>query len=150
MLLGRILSDTFPRSVPRKHWDAFADQFASIYYQLSSLRFESVGRVGEVPGKETKIEIVPQDDMGPFSTSLKYFYAHRKSQTRYIEADHPDDEQWGKPRGSLNRLFHSWLSRIIFADLSHCAMLTCTTTYLLMKISKSREYSTGLMHKQFI
>jgi hypothetical protein len=43
---------------------------------------------------DEEVHIVPFNGMGPFATSLEYFYALRKSQNRAIKAQHGDDEQW--------------------------------------------------------
>jgi hypothetical protein len=113
-LPGCILPSRFSQSVPQMHWAALASQLASFYYQLSCLRFPRIGSIIGTPGAESKMEIASHSGFGPFSTSLEYFYAHRKSHTRMIEAQHPNDDQWAtaswmmtsKSRASLTGVMH--------------------------------------------
>jgi isoamyl acetate esterase len=82
------------RSVPEHQRDKVADQLAEYYYQLSRLRFDRIGRLWAGRQLHREASIVPAHEMGSFHTSLEYFYALRRSQTRAIRADHAGNEQW--------------------------------------------------------
>ncbi|KAI9826840.1 MAG: hypothetical protein M1832_005779 [Thelocarpon impressellum] len=91
-LPGRHPDNGFARSIPRTAWDKVADQLADYYHQLSRLRFDRIGRISSGPEEETRVGSF--DGMGPFATSLEYFYALRKDQSRAINVKHAGDEQW--------------------------------------------------------
>lgn len=92
-LPGHIPEQSFSKSVPQRRWDKVAEQFADYYFQLSNLRFDHIGSLSSGLDTTDELSIAPYNGMGPFSTSLEYFYRTRKNQTRMIKAAHGHDEQ---------------------------------------------------------
>jgi isoamyl acetate esterase len=81
-LPGRILDSRFSQSVPQTRWDKIADQLADYYHQLSPLRFERIGRISCGLNMDEESYVALYNAIGPFATSLEYFYTFRKSQNR--------------------------------------------------------------------
>jgi hypothetical protein len=93
-LPGHIPNKSFSKTVPQSEWDKVAEQFTGYYFQLSNLRFDHIGSLTSDLNTPSELFIAPYNGMGPFSTSLEYFYTTRKSQTHAIKAAHGNDEQW--------------------------------------------------------
>lgn len=93
-LPGRVRNASLSRSVPEDQHDKVADQLAEHYYQLSRLRFDRIGRLWAGRQLDREACIISAHERGSFHTSLEYFYALRRDQTRAIKADHAGDEQW--------------------------------------------------------
>ena len=94
LLPGRIADHDLKDSIPEEKWTALADQLAGHMYQLSQLRFTSIGRL--LPSNEITTDycISLIDSSEQVTTSLEYFYAHRQKPTRWIKSDREGDDQW--------------------------------------------------------
>ena len=93
-LPGHVPDGILSRSVPEHQQDKVVDQLAEYYYQLSRLRFDRIGRLWAGKQLDREATIIPAHERGSFHSSIEYFYALRRSQTRAIRADHGEDEQW--------------------------------------------------------
>ncbi|KAI9868271.1 MAG: hypothetical protein M1830_005670, partial [Pleopsidium flavum] len=105
-LPGRVLDSTFSRAIPETHKEKVAGQFAEYFHQLSKLRFDKIGRVWT----GTKIDEQPhiisfnmtdgvdggytRRTVGPFATSLEYFYTVRQGDNRAVLSKHADEDDW--------------------------------------------------------
>ena len=85
----------FAETVPEAKWDKFTDQFADYYYQLSTLRFPSMGSLTSGLEVDQEPQIFPCSGEVLSTTSIEYFYSERKQSTKSIKADHGEDENWG-------------------------------------------------------
>lgn len=94
-LPGRHFQSGLARSVPEKHFDTLTDQLADYYDQLSHLRFDRIGRLWCGRTAEEQPSLIPVPNVGgPFSSSIEYFYALRKSHNRTIQTEHAGDKEW--------------------------------------------------------
>jgi isoamyl acetate esterase len=95
---GRHLDRPFSISVPPEHWAKVAEQLADILHQISTkLTFEKIGRIWRGKHGEEEPSIIAFNacgasdgqlghfPMGPFSTSVDYFYTLRQSENAAIE-----------------------------------------------------------------
>jgi isoamyl acetate esterase len=99
VLPGRHLDNSFGTSVPQQHQAKVADQFAEILHELSTkMTFDRIGRVWCGENNDEEPSIISFDacgsregkmgwyPIGPFSTSLEYFYALRQHENDAIRA----------------------------------------------------------------
>ena len=92
-LPGRHFEHGLAMSAPKAHFDTLTDQLADYYDQLSRLRFDRIGRLWCGRTAEEQPSLIPIPDAGgPFSSSIEYFYALRKSHNRTIQAEHAGDK----------------------------------------------------------
>ncbi|KAK0129542.1 hypothetical protein ONS96_000107 [Cadophora gregata f. sp. sojae] len=94
MLPGRIIDHDSKNSIPTKKWAALADQLAEYMYQLSKLRFSTIGRLLGADKTHLEEYISPIGGGEPVTTSLEYFYTHRQNHTQLIKSDHEGDDDW--------------------------------------------------------
>lgn len=94
-LPGHNLEKGLARCVPELYWDKVINQFADFYYQLSCLRFDSIGHLWMGKDLDQEPCIIPGNENRCFYTSLEYFYALQREKTKAVKAEHADDEQWG-------------------------------------------------------
>jgi hypothetical protein len=93
-------------SIPETKREKVARQLADYFYQLSTIQFEKIGRLWCGTGLNEQPTIIPcsvgasvnsdkgTQPVGPFATSLEYFYRQRKQQTRQIHTLHPNEQDW--------------------------------------------------------
>ena len=132
VLPGRHLKSNFGSSVPKKHQAKVAEQFAQILHQLNTrMTFDMIGRIwcGESGNEAPSItsfntigacgdEIVTYP-IGPFSTSLEYFYALRQHENAAVRAGiqqgilgQDDEETWY----TACRVFEQSLSPLVLME----------------------------------
>jgi aminoglycoside phosphotransferase (APT) family kinase protein len=98
-LPGRHLDQPFAISVPPQHWAKVAAQLADVLHQISTkMTFERIGRIwcgkdGEEEPSIISFNAYGASDgklghfpIGPFSTSVDYFYTLRQSENAAIQA----------------------------------------------------------------
>ena len=94
-LPGRHCENSLARSVPEAHFDRLTDRLADYYDQLRRVRFDRIGRLWCGRTAEEQPSLMPIPGVGgPFSSSIEYFYALRKSHNRTIQAEHAGDKEW--------------------------------------------------------
>lgn len=74
-LPGHTLDCSFAKTVPQREWEKVAGQLADYYFQPSNLRFDYIRHLFSDLNTPDELSIVPFNGMGPFSTSLEYFYS---------------------------------------------------------------------------
>lgn len=92
-LPGQALGDSMALSMPDTHKERFAAQLTGYFYELSTIRFNQIGRI-LYSHESNQYELLPfhmpgiSKAIGPLSTSLEFFYLHRKRQTNAILQAH--------------------------------------------------------------
>jgi isoamyl acetate esterase len=102
---GHLFEDNMASS-PKEHREKVASQFARIVYELSNVTFDRIGDLWCGTSGEDAPEIVPFETydgsrhrgasmrkVGPFRTSLEYFYTRREGMNRCLKQLHPDDPE---------------------------------------------------------
>ena len=98
-LPGRVLNGRMALSIPDTHKERFAAQLAGYFYELSTIRFNQIGRI-LYSHESNQYELFPfhmtgfSKEIGPMSTSLEFFYLLRKGQTNAILKDHRGEQEW--------------------------------------------------------
>lgn len=98
-LPGQALDGRMALSIPDIHKEKFAAQLAGYLYELSTIRFNQIGRI-LYSHESSQHELLPfyvvgsPKEVGPLSTSLEFFYLLRKGQTNVILEDHRGEEEW--------------------------------------------------------
>lgn len=96
-LSGNVLESQMGLSVPDEHKGKFSAQLARYIYELSTIRFNRIGRISHLHESELP-ELLPFPVMGspvgPLSTSLEYFYLWRRAQTNAILQEHRGQQEW--------------------------------------------------------
>ena len=123
-LSGRHFESSLAMSAPKAHFDTLTDQLADYYDQISRLRFDRIGRLWCGRTAEEQPSLIPIPDVGgPFSSSLEYFYALRKSHNRTIQAEHADDKEWMTAAWILEQALPS----MVIEDFIHGPFPLCHT-----------------------
>ena len=123
-LPGRHIENSLAMSVPKAHFDKLTDQLADFYDQLRRLRFDRIGRLWCGRTAEEQPSPIPIPDVGgPFSSSIEYFYALRKSSNRTIQAEHAGDKKWMTAAWILEQALPS----MVIEDFTHGPFPLCHT-----------------------
>jgi len=154
-LPGQVLNSRMALSVPDAHQEKFGAQLAIYFYELSTIRFNQIGRLGyshesgqhailpfSVPGSSKSI--------GPLNTSFEYFYRLRKEHTVSILRDHAGEQEWV----AAARLLETAVTSMITEDNIHGPFPLCHIDFHYNNILVDDEFNiTGLIdwsHAQIV
>ena len=142
-LPGRHFEHSLALSVPKAHFDTLTDQLADYYDQLSRLRFDRIGRLWCGRTAEEEPSLIPIPNVGgPFSSSIEYFYALRKSHNRTIQAEHAGEKEWMTAAWILEQALPS----MVIEDFIHGPFPLCHTDLHFNNILVDENFNvTGII-----
>jgi isoamyl acetate esterase len=94
-------------SLPKKHQDKIANQFAGLIFELSKVIFDGIGNLWYGDSVEEDPEVVALEaldagsqslfmrQLGPFNTSLEHFYRLTEGLGRAVRFLRPGDKEFG-------------------------------------------------------
>ncbi|PVH74570.1 hypothetical protein DL98DRAFT_429229, partial [Cadophora sp. DSE1049] len=141
LLPGRIVDHDSKNSIPKEKWTSLADQLAGYMYQLSKLRFSSIGHLPPPDEDNTEEYISPIGGGDPITTCLEYFYTHRQNHTRWIKADHEGDDQWATAAWILEQA----VPAMVLPELVHGPFPLCHVDFHFENILRDEDFNiTGI------
>jgi serine/threonine protein kinase len=106
---GHALGGILAKTVPQTRHHKVAQQLAKVYFELSRLTYDRIGRLlpGETTDQPTLIPMAGYEDT--IASSLDYFYTERIIENREALDQHPHDAEWAAACGILKMAIPSFI-----------------------------------------
>ncbi|KAJ5652601.1 hypothetical protein N7507_010027 [Penicillium longicatenatum] len=147
-LPGHALTSRMALSIPDEYKEKFAAQSAGHLFDLSTIRFGQIRRLGNSLDELGQHIMLPFSvrgslkEIGPVNTSFEFFYRLRKEHTYSILRDHAGDDAWE----AAARLLESSVAAMVTEQNINGPFPLCHVDFHYNNVLVDDEYNiTGLI-----